>query len=324
MMPQQRGTSRKACWGAIAVTAGALAVAGCSAAGHAAGSASSASSGAKVSSGASASSGTGATAGSGGGGSVSAAGAIRQAAQQAGKATSFAADVNVQTTGTASTTISGTLKQQTGANPLAVADFGSVTVQGQAVRGGIQEIVNGTGVYLKMAPLTQQLGKPWIEIPASDLSKLSGGSFSQLLQNGSSDPLVQAQMLASSTNVQKVGTATINGVPTTEYTGTYPVTAGLAKLPVTARSQIAAQLKTLGLTTEHFTVWLDGQQQVRKIVTTAKGSSESVASTIVVTSVNQPVTASVPPAAQIATLPAGDLGGSSGSGSGSGSGATSS
>jgi len=322
MMPQQRGTSRKACWGAIAVTAGALAVAGCSAAGQAGSSGSSASSGAKASSGASAT--AGATAGSGGGGSVSAAGAIRQAAQQAGKATSFAADVNVQTTGTASTTISGTLKQQTGANPLAVADFGSVTVQGQAVRGGIQEIVNGTGVYLKMAPLTQQLGKPWIEIPASDLSKLSGGSFSQLLQNGSSDPLVQAQMLASSTNVQKVGTATVGGVPTTEYTGTYPVTAGLAKLPATARSQIAAQLKTLGLTTEHFTVWLDGQQQVRKIVTTAKGSSESVASTIVVTSVNQPVTASVPPASQIATLPAGDLGGSSGSGSGSGSGATSS
>ena len=219
--------------------------------------------------------------------------------------------MNVQTTGTASTTISGTLQQQTGANPLAVANFGSVTVQGQEVRGGLQEIINRSGVYLKMAQLAQRTGKPWVEIPASSLSKLSGGSFSQLLQNGSSDPLMQTQMLSSSTNVQKVGTATINGVPTTEYTGTYPISAGLAKLPATARgAQIAAQLKTLGLTTEHFTVWLDDQQQVRKIVTTAKGSSESVASTIVVTSVNQPVTASIPPAAQIATLPASELGGS--------------
>jgi hypothetical protein len=220
--------------------------------------------------------------------------------------------VNVQTTGTASTTISGTLKQQTGANPLAVADFGSVTVQGQKVPGGLEEIVNSSGVYLKMAQLAQRAGKPWVEIPASSMSKLSGGSFGQLLQNGSSDPLTQTQMLSSSPNVKKVGPATINGVPTTEYTGTYPISAGLAKLPAATRSTIAAQLKTLGLTTEHFTVWLDDQQQVRKIVTTEKGSSVQVATTIVVTSVNQPVSASIPPAAQTTKLPASELGGTGG------------
>jgi hypothetical protein len=312
MMPQQRGTSRRARWGAVAVTAGALAVAGCSGA--------SGNSGAGTSPGAGASSGSGASAGAGGtagasagaGGSVSAAEAVKQAAQQAQKATSFAADVNVQTTGTASTTISGTLQQQTGASPLAVANFGSVTVQGQKVPGGLEEIINSSGVYLKMAQLAQRTGKPWVEIPASSLSKLSGGSFSQLLQNGSSDPLTQTQMLSSSTNVKKVGTATINGVPTTEYTGTYPISAGLAKLPAATRSTIAAQLKTLGLTTEHFTVWLDDQQQVRKIVTTEKGSSVLVATTIVVTSVNQPVSASIPPAAQTTKLPASELGGTGG------------
>ena len=299
MMPQQWGTSRKAGWGAVAVTAAALAVAGCS--------------GASGNSGAGKSPGAGATGGTAGaGGSVSAAEAVKQAAQRAGKATSFAADVNVQTTGTASTTISGTLQQQTGANPLAVANFGSVTVQGQKVPGGLEEIINRSGVYLKMAQLAQRTGKPWVEIPASSLSKLSGGSFSQLLQNGSSDPLTQTQMLSSSTNVQKVGPATINGVPTTEYTGTYPISAGLAKLPAATRSTIAAQLKTLGLTTEHFTVWLDDQQQVRKIVTTEKGSSVQVATTIVVTSVNQPVSASIPPAAQTTKLPASELGGTGG------------
>jgi hypothetical protein len=302
-----RGT-RSARWGAAAVAAGALAVAGCSASS----SGQSASSGKSASPGASATSGAGGTAGRGS--SVSASGAIREAAQQAGKATSFAADVNVQTTGAASTTISGTLQQQTGANPLAVANFGSVTVQGQKVPGGLEEIINSSGVYLKMAQLAQRTGKPWVEIPASSLSKLSGGSFGQLLQNGSSDPLTQTQMLSSSTNVQKVGPATINGVRTTEYTGTYPVSAGLAKLPAATRRTIAAQLKTLGLTTEHFTVWLDDQQQVRKIVTTEKGSSVQVATTIVVTSVNQPVSASIPTAAQTTKLPASELGGSGGTG----------
>jgi hypothetical protein len=307
MMPQRRGT-RTARWGAIALTAGALAVAGCSA--------SSAKSTAGTGSSKPAS--PPATASGNEGGSLTAAEAVKQAAAQAQKATSYAADVSVQTTGTAATTLSGTLQQQTEPSPLAVASFSSVTVQGQQVQGGIEEILNRSAIYLKMATLAKQTGKPWIEIPASEMSKVSGASFSQLLQNGSNDPLVQAQMLASSTDVKKVGTATINGVATTEYTGTYPISAGLAKLPAASRSKIASQLQQMGLTTEHFTVWLDDQQQVRKVVNSARGTSESVASTIVVTSVNQPVSVPVPSAAQVATVPASELGGS-GSGSGSAS-----
>jgi hypothetical protein len=309
MMPQQRGTSRKVRWGAVAVTAGALAITGCSASGH------SASSGSSASPGATTSSGAGATAG--GSGSLTAAEAVKQAAAQAQKATSFAADMTVQTTGTAASTMSGTLKQQTEPSPLAVADFGTVSVQGQTLQGGLEEIVNSSGLYLKTAALAKESGKPWVEFPASALSKVSGTSFGQLLQNGSNDPLLQAQMLASSTNVKKVGTATINGVPTTEYTGSYPISAGLAKLPLSNRSTIAAQLKAMGLTTENFTVWLDHQQQVRKVVSSAKGTKEQVSSTIVVTSVNQPVNVTVPPASQVTVAPVSELGGS-------GSGATSS
>src|ERR1700761_294670 len=307
MMPQQRGT-RTARWGAIALTAGALVVAGCSA--------SSAKS--TTSSGSSKAAAPPATASGNGGASLTAAEAVKQAAAQAKTASSYAADVTVKTTGTASTTLSGTMQQQTTPSPLAVADLGSVTVQGQPVQGGIDEIINSSGIYIKMATLAKQTGKPWLEIPVSELNKVSGVSFSQLLQNGSNDPLLQAQMLASSTNVKKVGTATINGVPTTEYTGTYPVSAGLAKLPAASRSKVAAQLQQMGLKTEQFTVWLDDQQQVRKVVSSARGTSESVASTIVVTSVNQPVSASIPPAAQVATVPASELGGSGSSGSGSG------
>ncbi|HEX3750867.1 MAG TPA: hypothetical protein VHW06_09930 [Streptosporangiaceae bacterium] len=308
MMPQQRGT-RTARWGAVALTAGALTAAGCSASATKPAASSGSSKPASPSATASG------NASGNGGGSLTAAEAVKQAAAQAQKASSYAADVTVRTTGTAATTISGTLQQRTEPSPLAVADFGSVTVQGQPVQGGIDEIISSSGVYLKMAPLAKETGKPWLEIPASEMSQVSGASFSQLLQNGSNDPLVQAQMLSSSTNVKKVGPATINGVPTTEYTGTYPISAGLAKLPAASRSKISSQLQQMGLTTEQFTVWLDGQQQVRKVVSSAKGTSESVASTIVVTSVNQPVSGSIPPAAQVATVPASELGGSGGSGS---------
>jgi hypothetical protein len=308
MMPQQRGT-RTARWGAVALTAAALAVAGCSAS---SGKSTASSGGSKPAS-------PPATASGNGGGSLTAVEAVRQAAAQAQKATSYAADVTVQTTGTGNSTMSGTLKQQTEPSPLAVADFSTVSVQGQTIQGGLEEIVNNSGLYLKMATLAKETGKPWVEFPASGLSKVDGTSFSQLLQNGSNDPLLQAQMLSSSTNVKKVGTATINGVPTTEYTGTYPISAGLAKLPAAGRGKIASQLQQMGLTTEQFTVWLDGQQQVRKVVTAAKGTSESVASTIVVTSVNQPVSVTLPPASQVTVAPASELGGASSSSPASGS-----
>ena len=288
--------------GAIAITAGSIAVAGCSA------SPSGSSASGKASTSASASAGSGGA--SSAGGSLTAVQAIKDAAQHAQKATSYAADVTVKTSGTASSTISGTLKQRTSPTPLAVADFGSVTVQGQQVQGGMQEIINGNGIWLKLSQLSRQTGKPWIKIPGSGLSRLGGASLGQLLQNGSNDPLVQTQMLSSSTDVKKVGPATINGVPTTEYTGTYPITAGLSKLPAASRSKIASQLRAMGLTTEHFTVWLDDQQQVRKVISSAKGTSEQVSSTVTVTSVNQPVSVTLPPASQTATVPSSELGGS--------------
>jgi hypothetical protein len=308
MTPQQRGM-RKARWGAVTVTAGALTAGALAVAGCSAGSATSpASSGSKPGSPSASASASG---NSSGGGSLTAAEAVKQAAAQAQKATSYAADVTVQTTGTGASTVSGTLKQQTEPTPLAVADFSTFKVAGQTIPGGLEEIINSSGLYLKMATLAKETGKPWVEFPASELSQSAGTSFSQLIQNGSNDPLLQAQMLASSTNVKKVGTATVNGVPTTEYTGTYPISAGLAKLPAANRSKIASQLQQMGLTTEQFTVWLDGQQQVRKVVTAAKGTSESIASTILVTSINQPVTAAIPPASQVTVAPASVLGGSS-------------
>jgi len=288
----------RAQWGAIAITAGALALAGCSS--------SSSTPAAKAS---------GSPSASPSAASLTATQAITLAGQNAGKVTSFAATVNVHTTGEATTTtISGTLQERTEPSPLVVANFGSVTAQGQALPGGIEEIINSNAIYLKLAQVAKETGKPWVEIPASELSEISGGNLGQLLQNNNSDPLVQTQMVASSTNVKKAGTTTLNGVPVTGYTGTYPISAGLAKLPASERTRVS-QLQALGLTTEHFTIWLDSKQQVRKVVTSAQGSKVQETSTIQVTSINGPVSAAIPPASQTATVPASELGGSGANGS---------
>lgn len=285
----------RAQYAAIAITAGALAAAGCSA-----------SSSASHSPGGAAgkpSSGTGSS-------PVTASQAIQLAAQHAQQVTSFAATMNVRATGLEKISMAGTLQEQTQPAPAIVANFTTVSAQGQTVPGGMQEVINSSALYLKMAQLARQTGKPWIKIPASEISKASGASFGQLLQQDSSgNPLVKTEMLASSTNVKKVGTATVDGVQTTEYTGSYPISAGLAKLPASLRAKIAPQIQSMGLQTENFTVWLDAQQQVRKVVTSDQGSKEQTASTIQVTSINQPVSATPPPASQTATVPASAFGG---------------
>jgi hypothetical protein len=205
--------------------------------------------------------------------------------------------------------MSGTMQERTQPSPLLVINFGSFSLQGQTVPGGIQEIINSDAIYLKMAELSQLAGKPWIKMPLSGITKASGVNLSQLFQQAeSNNPLVQTQMLASSTNVRKVGTATIGGVPATEYTGSYPVSAGLAKLPASVRAKIEPQLQAMGLKTQVFQLWLDSQQQVRKVITTDQGTKEQATSTVQITSINQPVSAPLPPASQTATVPASALG----------------
>jgi hypothetical protein len=216
----------------------------------------------------------------------------------------------VQTSGTAGVSLSGTVQQRLQPSLLAVLNYSRFSLQGQTMPGGLEEIINSDAVYLKMPSLSRMAGKPWVKVPASDITKATGVNISQLFQAGeSNNPLVQTQMLASSTNVRKVGTATIGGVATTEYTGSYPVSAGVAKLPASVRAKIEPQLQAMGLKTETFKIWLDDQQQVRKVITSDQGTSEQTTSTVQITSINQPVSASLPPASQTATVPASSLAG---------------
>ena len=67
------------------------------------------------------------------------------------------------------------------------------------------------------------------EISFAQLQLSTGINVGQLTQQvQSNNPLVQTQMLAAAKDVRAVGTQTIDGVRTTHYAGSYPVSAGLA------------------------------------------------------------------------------------------------
>jgi hypothetical protein len=237
--------------------------------------------------------------------------AIALAATQAKQANSFATDLSIQMSGSTSVSMTGSLAMRNEPSLLATANFSSIKANGQSMPGGMSEIVTDKTIYLKMAELQQELGgKQWLELPLSELQQSTGLNLSQLLnQVQGNNPLVQTQMLAAAKDVRTVGTQEVDGVQTTHYTGSYPLSAGLAKLPASLRGMAQQQIQKLGLQTAQFNVWIDAQHQTRKLTMTEHGNGETVNVALNVTSIGQPVNVTLPTGSQVATIPASALSG---------------
>jgi hypothetical protein len=146
-------------------------------------------------------------------------------------------------------------------------------------------------------------GKRWLKISLKQLSGKAGATFSQLLQalqNG--NPLDQTRILAASKDVHTAGTQVIDGVTTTRYTGTFTPSAALSALTPNERKLLGPQLKLLHGTVK-FTIWIDGQHQTRQVAEHENVAGQTVVTTLNVTAINQPVTVTVPPTNQVASLP---------------------
>lgn len=238
--------------------------------------------------------------------------AIQLAADQTRNVNSFAATLDIRMSGKPGSSgsfgnavMAGTFQERQ--HPLlASADFSTFSVAGQSM-SGLGEIVTPKAVYIKLGLLTQSLHstKPWVEMPLSALNKSTGLNLGSLIdQMQTNSPLTQTQLLAGATDVRKVGTDTVDGVPVTEYAGTYLMSAALAKLPSALRGPLSQDLQKAGINSAQFRAWIDGQHQLRKETVTEDGSTFIETITITVTSINQPVTISVPSASQTTTLPA--------------------
>ena len=241
------------------------------------------------------------TAGQGNSGPAAAALAI--AASQASKVTSYTSTISITATGTNASSLNGSVAMQT--KPTLVPDE---TVSGSTAQlplpGGMEIILTSNTIYMKMSALAKMVGKPWVKLDFSSFRNTSGLDLASMFQQfQTSNPLAEAQMFAASTDVHQVGTQVINGVPTTEYTGTYHIAAGLSRLSPSLRRMMGPALSASGMTASQFTIWVDGQHNVRKLVQTESGNGTSITTTMLVTSINQPVHVQLPPASQVATMP---------------------
>jgi hypothetical protein len=254
------------------------------------------------SSGSSSGSGTAAPGSPAGGQAMSASKALKLAAGQARKVTSLTANMNISSSGTFTSHLTGTLEEQIQPTVLAHQTFhlsGGI----QHLPGTMQTLLTSNAVYLKISSLANMLGKPWVKIPFSSLRQ-SGLNLAPIIhQIQSENPLAETQMLVGATNARQAGSQVINGVPTTEYTGVIHAGTAMASLSPSMRKLLRPALAETGIKVIHFKVWVDGQHQVRKLAEVLTGSEYRVSSVITITSINQPVHIQVPPASQVANVP---------------------
>jgi hypothetical protein len=261
--------------------------------------------------------------GSGGGSSapsMSPLAAVKLAAKTTGQVNSFTATMNIQITpegGAASasglsgpTQLTMTFAEQVHPSLLVSANIQLPNIGGTPTAGGLTEVITATTIYLKWSYLTQQLHltKPWLAVPISTFNKL-GINLSQIMDQATSNgPLADSQLLAEATSVHRVGTGSINGVPVTEYTGTIPLSTALSHFSGSLKTMVEQLETTGGITSEKFTIWVDGNNVLRKVATTAAGTALTESSVMTITSINKPGSISVPPASQTSALPSGALG----------------
>jgi hypothetical protein len=224
---------------------------------------------------------------------------------------SLDATITVQgSTSSGSLSMDGTLQEQIHPSVLAEFNVSSLTTAGQSISGGFGEIITPSAVYLRFPELmkAEHISKPWAEFQLSALGASGSTLQSPLSQLQASSPGTQSAELATSTDAHKVSTGTIDGVPVTEYAGSYSISQALAALPASERSALGTAISASGVKTCHFEIWIDGSNQARKIVVTEAGTALSETITMNVTSYNQPVNIGLPTAAQTYVIPASQLG----------------
>jgi len=229
-------------------------------------------------------------------GSETAAQAIQAAADQAKKINSYSIRMDESLTGATAEHITGNMQFRL--KPALLAQV-SLNIPPASVN----EILTTKIAYLKI-PGLGSTGKPWVKLSLAGKNGM-GAALGQLLQSAeNSNPANQTLALTASKDLRKTGTEVINGIPTTRYEGSYSVADEMKKLPPGLRKITSQSIAALGITKVHFTIWIDGKHQMRRVITVEKGSSSTITTKLDIIAINQPVNVTLPPPSQVTSPPA--------------------
>src|SRR5262249_28279990 len=156
-------------------------------------------------------------------------------------------------------------------------------------------------------------GKSWLAVPTGTLGGDAPGLGSPLGPFGVGNPAdLLASLLAMSGSERNLGAATIRGVPVTGFAVNIDPAKAAARVPDWERASFQQLAKSLGSGTIPVDVWVDGQNQVRRVrlslsspgatdLIGAPGKTKLVESTDYY-DFGVPVHVTAPPAAEVASL----------------------
>ena len=250
---------------------------------------------------ASASTGTDSTASAstGSAGTQTARNALLTAATEAQHIDSAVTTLHVKVAGSQASTETGTIQYRLKPDLLMGEDL-HIAAEGGNTE--IKMILTGTDVYFSEPGLS--VGKSWMKLSRSALKGTAAASFGKLIQSMQSSNFTnQQQLLAVAKNARVVGTQTIDGVPTTEYAGSFRASDAVRALSPSVRQVLGPQLQTLGDSVISFREWIDGQHHVRQVIENETVKGNHVTTTMNISGINQPVQITLQPASQTTTSP---------------------
>ena len=226
--------------------------------------------------------------------------AVNLAAAQSQRISSMSTQITVNVAGAANVTTTGSMQIQLKPTVLMSAAL-NVRINGKTIP--LDEIVNSKAIYLKVAALSQMIGKPWLKLSLAQLSGKLGVDLGQPVRSAQDgNPLNQTSLFTVAKNVRATGTQVIDSVQTTRYAGSYTAAAALAGVAPSLRKAMGPELKNVNGDVR-FAVWIDAQHQVRQLTEVENVNGETVSFTINITAINQPVNISAPPSSQVAGNP---------------------
>jgi hypothetical protein len=227
--------------------------------------------------------------------------ALLAAATKANKLTSASEALVIRDSGIRNITTIGTIQFKR-APSLDLSENLTVTAAGQKLH--IKAVLIGSTLYFNEPSLRRQIGKPWIKLDLSTLKNTPLASVAQLVRSVENNSFLNlAQLFAATKNVHVVGKQRVGGVPTTQYAGSFKAPELSRALAPGLRKTLASALKALGNGTVSFHMWVDGQHRPRKTTEIETINGEIISTTVNVTSVDQPVQITPPPASQTFTPP---------------------
>ncbi|WP_329067338.1 DUF1396 domain-containing protein [Streptomyces sp. NBC_01429] len=179
----------------------------------------------------------------------------------------------------------------------------------------IEILLTSDGMYMggdSAAADPEMDGKRWIKFPMGSLDDMSaaggenplGGLSSQVDRN----PAAESASLALAKDLKRVGEETVDGVKTTHYQGSLPLSAMKAELKgldaetKKKREKSLKAYEDMGIEKLTMDMWIDGDDLTKQFRTRATTESGPLDMTVKFGEYNKPVEIKAPPASEVADL----------------------